>query len=703
LWIPRRHPILSAFAGYLGLSAAATWPLVARFGTEIGGDLGDAWQTTWGFWWWREALFKLGTAPTFCPDLRHPQGIPMWFQTWDLPAALGTLPLWGIVPEVSVYNVAIFMSYPLAGLTMFLLAKELWGGGPDDEGRLPLGPFLAGALYTISTYHFGHALGHLHIVSMEWSPLYFLGLVRTVKRPVPAKGGWKAPVLGGVGLALAATASFYHLMFCFVGTLVLFACWLWPERALFKSVAFWKRAGILVGTFLLLTGWLYGGMLRAHLSEPYSGAHDPVWFSADLQAFFLPNAASAWAGSFEAWRHWTGNNAETAAYLGWVSLGLALFAALKLKATRPFFAVAVAGFLLALGPHLHVGGRIHADHLMPYGWIEQTLPILKFTGVPTRFSWLATFGIAVAAGATLTALARRGRNGAIAAVVLGALGLAEQWPHSFATSSWPTPPLIREWAKDPERWAVLDATDAQRALWHQVLHHHPQVGGYITRAPQRLETWLTTTPTLSAFFGPRPAVRLVDALTRVDQTIDFDWGYGSPAPEVPADRFQVEWEGTLEIADAGEYRLFLACDDGAQLFLDGTLAVDNGGEHAAQEREGKVTLARGRHALSLRYLEANGGALVKLHWQPPGGTRAPVPAEHLRTPDGKPGLLGHYKIIAADLGEPRNAAVKRLQDMKVRFVLVDGDRAPAAAALVLPKIYEGEGVAIYEVPAARKD
>jgi len=192
----RRHPHVAAMAGYLALSAAATWPLLARFGTDIGGDRGDAWQTLWGFWWWRDSLSR-GASPFSCDALRWPWGVPMWLQTWDLPGALAVLPGWALVPrlpEVALYNVVIFASFPLAGFTAYLLCRELWGGH--------LAPFLAGALFTFSAYHFGHALGHLHVVSMEWSPLYFLGLVRTVRRHGP--GG---PALAGAVTLIASSRT----------------------------------------------------------------------------------------------------------------------------------------------------------------------------------------------------------------------------------------------------------------------------------------------------------------------------------------------------------------------------------------------------------------------------------------------------------------------------------------------------------------
>ncbi len=505
----RRHPSLAALAGYVALAAVATWPLLARFTTDIGGDRGDAWQTLWGFWWWRHALAH-GSSPLFCDALRWPWGVPMWFQTWDLPAALALLPLWPLtphLPEVALYNAVLFASFPLAGFTFYLLCRELWGG--------ELAPFLAGALYTISTFHFAHALGHLHLVSMEWPPLYFLWLTRTVRRHGPS-----SPALAGAALALAAASSFYHLLFCLAGTTVLLLAWLPVERASILSRPFARRALLLGATFLLLAGWLYLGMARALRAEPYAGAHDAIRFSADLLSFFVPNAASAWRDAFPISRRFTGNDAESAAYIGYVALGLAGWALFRARAVRPWLLVAVLGFVLALGPRLHVGGRVLAWLLLPYGWLERALPVLRFSGTPTRFSWLVTFGVAVAAGAALSALVRSGRRGPLLACLLSALALAESWPHAFVTSRWPAPKFLRDLARDEERWAVLDATDPLRQLWHQVLHRHPQVGGYVSRAPEGLERLLTRTPVLRPFFGDGVATLARDEAVRALQRME---------------------------------------------------------------------------------------------------------------------------------------------------------------------------------------
>jgi hypothetical protein len=123
----------------------------------------------------------------------------------------------------------------------------------------------------------------------------------------------------------------------------------------------------------------------------------------------------------------------------------------------------------------------------------------------------------VAAGATLSALVRSGRRGAVAACLLAALALLESWPHALVTSRWPAPRFLRDLAADGERWAVLDATAPTRQLWHQLLHRHPQVGGYVTRAPERLERLLTATPVLRPFFGDGPGPQRDEAVRALQE------------------------------------------------------------------------------------------------------------------------------------------------------------------------------------------
>lgn len=480
------------FAAYT-VVAAATLPLVWHLGSHLAGDQTDAWQTLWGFWWWRHGA-TFGSSLMYSKVVWWPHGAPVWFQTWDIPSALVAAVFWGVAPPPLLYNLLLLLTFPLSSLAFYLLARELWGG--------TLAPALAGCLYTFSTFHFASANAVLHISSLQWSPLYFLGLIRMCRSP----SYWNA-LLAGTALALATLASPYHLTMCAVGTCTLAAVRLFSGNPIDLSAGLIRRLALSSVVFACLAGWLLVGMSMSYLADTYVGAHPADKFSADLQSFLLPNRVSIWSGYFRGWTrwtasHWTGTTAlwANAAYIGYVALGLALLGLWWEKATRPFLAIAAMGTVLALGPRLQVGGVAYGG-LMPYGLMSRVLPVLSFSGIPSRFSWLVTFGVAIAAGACLARLCRRGRRGCVLAIGATALALVEVWPRPIVLSSYPTPPILADWAADRSEWAVLDATWWSRALWHQTLHRHPIIGGYLTRAPAAPWSELAEDPVLSAFFA----------------------------------------------------------------------------------------------------------------------------------------------------------------------------------------------------------
>ncbi len=104
-------------------------------------------------------------------------------------------------------------------------------------------------------------------------------------------------------------------------------------------------------------------------------------------------------------------------------------------------------------------------------------------------------------------------------------------------------------------------------------------------------------------------------LTRVDSTVDFEWGDGSPAPSLPQDNFSVRWTGTLRAPATGQFTLRTISDDGVKLYIDGRLLIDDWTAHAAETRECIVNLERGKeYPVRLEYFERTGGAIVRLGW-----------------------------------------------------------------------------------------
>jgi hypothetical protein len=234
----------------------------------------------------------------------------------------------------------------------------------------------------------------LHQASMQWTPLFLLGVVRTINR------GWpRDVVLAGVGLSLAFFASIYHLVFGLMAAGILIMSGALGDARSLLSRRILLRAIATSGVFAVLAGWLVVGMARSYFAEPYVGDHDAIRFSADVQSFFVPNAVSRWSSVFPVSKSWTGMDWETAAYVGYVAMGLAAVAGWRERRARGYLIVAGVGAVLALGPRLHIGGAVYPGLTLPAAWLDAFIPLLRFSGMPVRFSWLTTFGVAVAAGA----------------------------------------------------------------------------------------------------------------------------------------------------------------------------------------------------------------------------------------------------------------------------------------------------------------
>lgn len=107
------------------------------------------------------------------------------------------------------------------------------------------------------------------------------------------------------------------------------------------------------------------------------------------------------------------------------------------------------------------------------------------------------------------------------------------------------------------------------------------------------------------------------ALVRDDSKIDFDWAYGSPGPGVNGDSFSARWTASVYF-DGGSYLFIVTHDDGARLWLDGALVMDEWGS-CCRDDTVEVTLSGGRHTVRMDYYEHDGAAVARLSWVRQGG------------------------------------------------------------------------------------
>eukprot|EP00127_Corallochytrium_limacisporum_P000761 Clim_evm47s25 gene=Clim_evmTU47s25 len=80
--------------------------------------------------------------------------------------------------------------------------------------------------------------------------------------------------------------------------------------------------------------------------------------------------------------------------------------------------------------------------------------------------------------------------------------------------------------------------------------------------------------------------------------------------------FAVRFTGEILIEKHGVYTFYSTSNDGSQIYINGSLVVDNDGMHYAQEKQGTVVLDPGYHFLAVHYFHRNGKLLEGIRQGP---------------------------------------------------------------------------------------
>lgn len=83
---------------------------------------------------------------------------------------------------------------------------------------------------------------------------------------------------------------------------------------------------------------------------------------------------------------------------------------------------------------------------------------------------------------------------------------------------------------------------------------------------------------------------------------------------VPAEEFTAVWDGFLLTPTSRPYRFELESDDGARLYLGGTLVIDDWGQHAVRTTSAVRALSAGHHRIRIEYQQFLGEARLQLRW-----------------------------------------------------------------------------------------
>lgn len=124
------------------------------------------------------------------------------------------------------------------------------------------------------------------------------------------------------------------------------------------------------------------------------------------------------------------------------------------------------------------------------------------------------------------------------------------------------------------------------------------------------------------------------ANSRLDTTLDFNWGSGSPGVTgIGSDNFSVRWTGNFRPSTTGTYYFQTTSDDGVRLTVNGSSLINSwiANNNVTYTSSGVALTANTDYPVVLEYYEGTVSAIIKLQWKISSGSYAsmascPAPA-----------------------------------------------------------------------------
>jgi len=476
LWV---FPILMYFI----ILCILTYPLIFRFHTHFFADTGDGLQNVWNIWWVNKAVTQLHQSPWYTTYLHYPKGTSLLGHTLNPFNGFLGIFLLKFLSLIETHNVIVIFSFVIGGFTAFwlsyFLTKSYWSS------------LIAGCIFTFSQYHFMHAEGHLQLVSLEWIPLFILMWYLLLIAPSIFKAIISAVVLFGVLLC-----DHYYFLCCIL-TAILMILW----RALSKKdfLFFLKKKYlsnfiIFIFVCLLTSGILVVSLLQLNRQDPLLGYHNPLEFSLDLLAPFIPGGHWRFSSLTQFyWSRLPGNINESSVYMGLSVIFLTVYVwihrhkcRLNVSSLYLWYGILFFFGIMALGPALHIGGKRIFAGIMPYDILQTLIPPLKLSGCPVRLMVMVMLSASVISAIGLCMLFRRlnPTRSLFIGAILGAVLLFDSLPKPIPSSKIPIPGYIDLLKNLPENGGIIDTINpGPIKLYYQTIHERPMGDGYISRYP----------------------------------------------------------------------------------------------------------------------------------------------------------------------------------------------------------------------------
>jgi hypothetical protein len=461
---------------YVALAIVLTWPLFPSMATLLPHGANDIWQNYWNFWWWREALFELGTNPYWTDLLFHPYGTSLVLHTHSTFNQIIALPINLAVGPIAALNFATLLGFILSGISAHHLAYEVSGSRA--------GAYVAGLVFAFFPHHLEQSLEHLNLSSLQflpWVALYGLRIIRG--------GSRRDAVLFGIVFALNALACWHYALFAFfILPWIWLVEWLGAEDRRASARAFVGSVLVSILAFAVVMLPFFVAMYSQAMDlDTY--AKSPIDKGIDLAFLFVPSDQHPLLGGltegFYAARR-THAAVGSQAYLGYTVLALAGVALVRRRRDRAVIGWALVfgcSFVFALGAHPTFAGR-ELGITLPHD-VFQHIPILKGLRVANRFIVISMLALAVLAA--IGVAVGEGRRKHLALVCFALISFEYLWlPYPMQEPDF-SPVLDRLGVEAEGAVLSIPFTDHSMTalnLAYQTRHKRPIAGGYISVSPR---------------------------------------------------------------------------------------------------------------------------------------------------------------------------------------------------------------------------
>jgi hypothetical protein len=123
--------------------------------------------------------------------------------------------------------------------------------------------------------------------------------------------------------------------------------------------------------------------------------------------------------------------------------------------------------------------------------------------------------------------------------------------------------------------------------------------------------------------------------TRVDPSVNFDWGSTPPAKTLSAGTYSVRWVGQVLAPESGIYRFSTRTSDGVRLWVNGVKVIDGWNDRTTKlwNDSAEITLTAGqKYSLKMEYYNNANPATARLYWYMPSRKACTIIPQELLYP-----------------------------------------------------------------------